>query len=73
MQLRSTRRVVVAAVATAAAVMVTLLPSAHLAEAATAQPVGAVLVPGSAWAGSDASLGDLNVYSDGSTFTGPYQ
>jgi hypothetical protein len=41
--------------------------------AATAQPVGAVLVPGSAWAGSDASLGDLNVYSNGSTFTGPYQ
>ncbi len=73
MPLQSARRVVIAAVAAASAITFTLLPAAHAAHAATAQPVGAVLVPGSAWAGSDASLGDLNVYSDGSTFTGPYQ
>jgi surface antigen len=28
-------------------------------------PFGTVLIPGSQWAGADAALGDLNVYSDG--------
>lgn len=47
-------------VALAAAIVTTAQP----ARAATV-PWGTVLVPGSAWAGSYASLGDLNVYSNG--------
>jgi hypothetical protein len=63
------RLLIVSALAAAA---FTLLPSAQVAHAG-AQPSGTVLVAGSAWAGSSASMGDLNVYSNGSTFTGVYQ
>lgn len=71
MPLRNIRRCVLTAVATASALALAGLASTQAA--AAAQPVGAILVPGAAWAGSDAALGDLNVYSDGSTFDGPYQ
>lgn len=73
MPLHNLRRTALCTAAAVAAIAVTLMPTAPIAHAATAQPVGSVLVPGSAWAGSDATLGDLNVYSNGSTFTGPYQ
>jgi hypothetical protein len=66
---RTSRRVLVSALA---AVAFTLLPAAQVVHAG-AQPTGTVLVRGSDWAGSAASLGDLNVYSNGSTFTGYYQ
>jgi hypothetical protein len=66
---RSARRVIISALAATA---FTLLPAAQVVHAG-AQPTGTVLVSGSDWAGSAASLGDLNVYSNGSTFTGHYQ
>lgn len=48
------------------AVLAAIVPSVagHPAAAAVV-PWGNVLVPGSAWAGASASLGDLNVYSNG--------
>ncbi|HWF58679.1 MAG TPA: CHAP domain-containing protein, partial [Candidatus Dormibacteraeota bacterium] len=36
---------------------------------ATLIPFGSVLIAGSTWAGADASLGDLNVYSNGTQIT----
>ena len=44
---------------------VAVLPGPTHAAAATAVPFGTVLVPGATWAGSYASLGNLNVYSNG--------
>lgn len=41
-----------------------LAPAVHTAQAAVV-PWGTVLVPGAAWAGPYANLGDLNVYSNG--------
>lgn len=63
------RRAVAGALAAAAFAVVPTVQVAH----AAAQPYGSVIVPGSAWAGAAASLGDLNVYSNGSSFTGFYQ
>jgi hypothetical protein len=63
------RRLIASACALAAFMVVPAVQVVH----AAAQPIGAVLVPGSSWAGSAAALGDLNVYSNGSTYTGKYQ
>lgn len=49
-----------------------LLPTVQVAFASAA-PLGTVLVAGPAWAGATGYMGDLNVYSDGPTFNGPYQ
>jgi hypothetical protein len=72
MALRTPRHAIACSVAALAAVVLAVLPSTQVVHA-DAAPVGAVLVAGSAWAGADASLGNLNVYSNGPTFTGPYQ
>jgi CHAP domain len=63
------RRVLLSAFAATA---VTMVPAAQVVHAG-AQPLGTILVPGAAWAGATASMGNLNVYSNGSTFTGIYQ
>ncbi len=56
----------------AAAAAFTLLPAVQVVHAAAA-PYGSVIVAGADWAGADATMGDLNVYSNGSTSTGYYQ
>lgn len=61
-RLRSARRLfaALAAAAIAGSMMIASRPAA-----AASVPWGTVLVSGSSWAGSYASLGDLNVYSNG--------
>ncbi|MBJ7608844.1 MAG: CHAP domain-containing protein [Candidatus Dormibacteraeota bacterium] len=49
----------------AAALSASLLGGSLQAQASSTIPFGTVLIPGSAWAGQYASLGDLNVYSNG--------
>ena len=58
-----------------AAVLVTGIVVPRPTTAAAAVPWGTVLVPGSTWAGAEASRGDLNVYSNGTGSqdqSGPY-
>lgn len=49
----------------AAVVVGVALGTSTVAVHATTIPFGTVLIPGTQWAGADASLGDLNVYSNG--------
>jgi hypothetical protein len=72
MALWNSRRVLACALTVAAGLVLTGVPLASVAHAGAA-PVGTVLVAGADWAGADAVYGDLNVYSDGPTFNGPYQ
>jgi CHAP domain len=69
MSLLISRRLIASACAVAAFAVVPSVQVAH----ASAAPLGTVLVSGSAWAGSAASMGNLNVYSNGATFTGRFQ
>jgi hypothetical protein len=59
-----TRRLALVALALSTALTGTLLAGPDRTAAAVV-PWGTVLVPGSAWAGPEASKGDLNVYSNG--------
>jgi CHAP domain len=61
------RRMAVVALAVTTALGISILAPPRPATAAVV-PWGTVLVPGPAWAGAEASRGDLNVYSNGTGF-----